>query len=90
VNGMHVYFIRSVYSAIMFIDMQDLTAKMKLMEAGGESPTEPVAATDHHLYCNVHVTKGALLGKFFFCIFFVTKGALLGEFFFVFCMPSIK
>lgn len=43
--------------------MQDLTAKMKLMEAGGESPTEPVAPADHHLYCNVHVGKDALLGE---------------------------
>lgn len=44
--------------------MQDLTAKMKLMEAGGESPTEPVAPADHHLYCNVHVGKDALLGEY--------------------------
>ncbi|XP_028163794.1 tumor necrosis factor receptor superfamily member wengen [Ostrinia furnacalis] len=43
-------------------DMQDLTAKMKLMEAGGESPTEPVAPASHHIYCNVHVGKEALLG----------------------------
>ncbi|RVE48945.1 hypothetical protein evm_006407 [Chilo suppressalis] len=41
-------------------DMQDLTAKMKLMEAGGEA-SEPVAA-DHHVYCNVHVGKDILLG----------------------------
>lgn len=42
-------------------DMQDLTAKMKLMEAGGE-PAEPAASTNHHVYCNVHVSKDALLG----------------------------
>ncbi|KAL4714469.1 hypothetical protein ACJJTC_017764 [Scirpophaga incertulas] len=43
-------------------DMQDLTAKMKLMEAGGESPSEPVVATDHHIYCNVHIGKDGMIG----------------------------
>ncbi|CAG5039689.1 unnamed protein product [Parnassius apollo] len=42
-------------------DVQDLSAKLKLMEAGGESPAEPVMATDH-IYCNIHVGKDALLG----------------------------
>lgn len=43
-------------------DVQDLTAKLKLMEAGGETSAEPVVAADHHIYCNIHVGKEALLG----------------------------
>ncbi|CAB3235931.1 unnamed protein product [Arctia plantaginis] len=43
-------------------DVQDLTAKLKLMEAGGETTVEPVVAADHHIYCNIHVGKNALLG----------------------------
>ncbi|KAJ8725158.1 hypothetical protein PYW07_016116 [Mythimna separata] len=44
-------------------DVQDLTAKLKLMEAGGETTAEPVMATDHHIYCNIHhLGKEALLG----------------------------
>ncbi|XP_013185600.1 tumor necrosis factor receptor superfamily member wengen isoform X1 [Amyelois transitella] len=43
-------------------DMKDLTAKMKLMEAGGESPSEPPSPTDH-IYCNIHGGKDALLGQ---------------------------
>ncbi|XP_075972239.1 tumor necrosis factor receptor superfamily member wengen [Anticarsia gemmatalis] len=43
-------------------DVQDLTAKLKLMEAGGETTAEPVVAADHHIYCNIHVGKKALLG----------------------------
>lgn len=40
-----------------------MTAKLKLMEAGGETTVEPVVAADHHIYCNIHVGKNALLGK---------------------------
>lgn len=43
-------------------DVQDLTAKLKLMESGGDAPAEPVVTTDHHLYCNIHLGKEALLG----------------------------
>ncbi|KAM3968000.1 tumor necrosis factor receptor superfamily member wengen [Aphomia sociella] len=43
-------------------DMKDLTAKIKLMEAGGEPPSEPPSPTDRHIYCNIHVGKDALLG----------------------------
>lgn len=43
--------------------MQDLTAKLKLMESGGETAAEPVVPTDNHIYCNIHVGKEALLGK---------------------------
>ncbi|CAH2062958.1 unnamed protein product, partial [Iphiclides podalirius] len=43
-------------------DVQDLSAKLKLMESGGESPTEQIMPTDHHIYCNIHVGKEALLG----------------------------
>ncbi|XP_034825147.1 tumor necrosis factor receptor superfamily member wengen [Maniola hyperantus] len=42
-------------------DVQDLSAKLKLMEAGAETPAEPVP-TEHHIYCNIHVGKDALLG----------------------------
>nr|XP_049696991.1 tumor necrosis factor receptor superfamily member wengen isoform X1 [Helicoverpa armigera] len=43
-------------------DVQDLTAKLKLMEAGGETTAEPVVAADHHIYCNIHnLGKEALL-----------------------------
>lgn len=46
-----------------FTDVHDLTAKLKLMEAGGETTTEPVVAADHHIYCNIHhIGKEALLG----------------------------
>ncbi|KAI8440425.1 hypothetical protein MSG28_001737 [Choristoneura fumiferana] len=44
-------------------DVQDLSAKLKLMEAGGDAPVEPVVPTDHHIYCNIHVGKDALLGR---------------------------
>lgn len=40
-----------------------MTAKLKLMEAGGETTVEPVVAADHHIYSNIHVGKNALLGK---------------------------
>lgn len=43
-------------------DVQDLTAKLKLMESGGEAPAEPVMPTNHHIYCNIHVGKESLLG----------------------------
>ncbi|PZC82516.1 hypothetical protein B5X24_HaOG210265 [Helicoverpa armigera] len=47
----------------VFTDVQDLTAKLKLMEAGGETTAEPVVAADHHIYCNIHnLGKEALLG----------------------------
>ncbi|XP_049888242.1 tumor necrosis factor receptor superfamily member wengen [Pectinophora gossypiella] len=42
-------------------DVQDLSAKLKLMEAG-ETPAEPVVPSDHHIYCNIHVAKDPLLG----------------------------
>ncbi|XP_013135199.1 PREDICTED: uncharacterized protein LOC106100735 isoform X3 [Papilio polytes] len=41
-------------------DVQDLSAKLKLMEAG-ESPVEPALPADH-IYCNINVAKDALLG----------------------------
>lgn len=48
-------------------DVQDLTAKLKLMEAGGETTAAPVVATDHHIYCNIHnLSKEALLGELSF------------------------
>ncbi|OWR55450.1 hypothetical protein KGM_205661 [Danaus plexippus plexippus] len=40
-------------------DVQDLSAKLKLVEAG-ESPGEPIPAG--HIYCNIHVAKEALMG----------------------------
>lgn len=40
-------------------DVQDLSAKLRLMEAGGETPAEPIAS-DHHIYCNIG--KNTLLG----------------------------
>lgn len=43
-----------------FADVQDLSAKLRLMEAGGETPAEPVAS-DHHIYCNIG--KNTLLGE---------------------------
>ncbi|XP_072942162.1 tumor necrosis factor receptor superfamily member wengen [Epargyreus clarus] len=43
-------------------DFHDLSAKLKLMEAGGEPPAEPVVPTDHHVYSNIHIGKDALLG----------------------------
>lgn len=46
-----------------FSDVQDLSAKLKLMEAG-ETPAEPVVPVDHHIYCNIHVAKDALIGKY--------------------------
>lgn len=49
---------------LLFPDVQDLTAKLKLMESGGDAPAEPVVTTDHHLYCNIHLGKEALLGEF--------------------------
>ncbi|KAI5645146.1 tumor necrosis factor receptor superfamily member wengen [Phthorimaea operculella] len=42
-------------------DVQDLSAKLKLMEAGAK-PAEPLQPANHHIYCNIHVTKDALLG----------------------------
>ncbi|XP_068627765.1 tumor necrosis factor receptor superfamily member wengen [Battus philenor] len=42
-------------------DVQDLSARLKLMEAGGESPAEPIMPVDHHIYCNIHAGKDALL-----------------------------
>lgn len=44
----------------IFADVQDLSAKLRLMEGGGEAPVEPVSS-DHHIYCNIG--KDALLGK---------------------------
>lgn len=44
-------------------DVKDLSAKLKLMEAGAEPHTERVVPTDQHIYCNVHVAKERLLGK---------------------------
>ncbi|XP_063379979.1 tumor necrosis factor receptor superfamily member wengen [Cydia fagiglandana] len=43
-------------------DMQEFSAKLRLMEAG-DAAVEPVAPTDHHIYCNIHVGKDALLGR---------------------------
>ncbi|XP_045492143.1 tumor necrosis factor receptor superfamily member wengen [Colias croceus] len=43
-------------------DVHDISAKLKLMEAG-EAPVEPLVATDHHIYCNIHAGKDALLGS---------------------------
>ncbi|CAK1551954.1 unnamed protein product [Leptosia nina] len=42
-------------------DVHDLSAKLKLMESGGEAPAEPIVPT-HHIYCNIHIGKDALLG----------------------------
>ncbi|KAG7305500.1 hypothetical protein JYU34_009570 [Plutella xylostella] len=42
-------------------DVQDLSAKLRLMESGAEPPVDPARATDH-IYCNIHVTKENLLG----------------------------
>lgn len=60
---MSVYHARQwkVIKRVLKSDVQDLTAKLKLMEAGGET-AEPVVAADHHIYCNIHVGKKTLLG----------------------------
>ncbi|KAG6450714.1 hypothetical protein O3G_MSEX006766 [Manduca sexta] len=44
-------------------DVQDLTAKLKLMESGGEAPAEPPLSPEHHIYCNIHIGKDSLLGS---------------------------
>lgn len=41
-------------------DVEDLSAKLKLMETGTEPAAERIATTDHHIYCNIHVNKDAL------------------------------
>ncbi|XP_047517922.1 tumor necrosis factor receptor superfamily member wengen [Pieris napi] len=42
-------------------DVHDLSAKLKLMESGGETRAEPIVPSDH-IYCNIHMGKDALLG----------------------------
>ncbi|XP_050672366.1 tumor necrosis factor receptor superfamily member wengen isoform X1 [Leptidea sinapis] len=42
-------------------DVEELSAKLRLMESG-EAPAEPIVSTDHHLYCNIHFAKDALIG----------------------------
>nr|XP_026491540.1 tumor necrosis factor receptor superfamily member wengen [Vanessa tameamea] len=42
-------------------DVQDLSAKLRLMEAGADGPADPMP-NEHHIYCNIHVGKDALLG----------------------------
>ncbi|XP_041973142.1 tumor necrosis factor receptor superfamily member wengen [Aricia agestis] len=42
-------------------DVRDLSAKLKLMEAGVPAPSAPPPAD--HIYCNIHIAKDALLGS---------------------------